>query len=398
MGSRETGNLIAELTSAISNISGLPDKLTFIRDNMNLGVPMDRIMLYSILDEEHLKFEHGFWGEDSLSTLNNLRVPMRETVFGQCIASGKTSILHATARMTDPDLPAALLENVVNETGKQADSMKTFVLVPLREADGVIGLLTAAVESAAEPPEERVLLLNQVSPLIAAALRFEQNQDELGRYRKARKYADQVNSYLERRFLESTHKIKRIAKELAPKDPESPEEKEKKRLAKGILAETRSFTTLPIPGTSENGRSPEEFGKWLGELGKRAGESMGVQFQLEMEPSVSDLLYKRLGRSFRNLFWVAQEAVENVIQHSQAKQLAIGLNRNGEEIQFTITDDGEGLVRTAGTEDPRKGTGLKAIRNLTGNTGGRVEYARDDNGYGFRLKLIWDARYKELKS
>jgi len=69
--------------------------------------------------------------------------------------------------------------------------------------------------------------------------------------------------------------------------------------------------------------------------------------------------------------------------------------KNENTINLTITDDGEGLIRTAGSDNPQKGTGLKAIRNLIGNSGGTLKMGRGSNGWGLSLEIVWRMEYSD---
>ena len=59
---------------------------------------------------------------------------------------------------------------------------------------------------------------------------------------------------------------------------------------------------------------------------------MANGFKNKLESSVETLLYR-----------VIQEAVNNVIKHAKAKNLAVMLNRSSIGIATTIQDDGQGF-------------------------------------------------------
>ena len=392
-GSKETGALLAGITNAISNISGLPEKLQFLKRHVNPGVEFERVLLYSLMDEEHLKFEDGFWNESSLTRFKNLRIPMRETPFGQSIASGKPQHLGVQKNIKMPDLPELLVQeiNALKDTEEnwpdhKDDNTSAYILVPLREADKVIGLITFASSDNSLINEDKIRLMEQISPLIAASLRYEQNKEELSHYRSTQGYSDHVSSYLEGRFFESIRKMGQVVDDLPRiREPELPE---------SILADIESLSRLPIPGRNGE-RTGDEFKRWLEELGRRAETGTGISLKLDIHDQGVDALREHIGPSFRNLFWISKEAVDNVIQHSQANNLEITLDQTPDEILFRITDDGEGLVRTAGTDTPRNGAGLKAIKNLTANTGGKITFGRAANGYGLSVNIIWSMKYKD---
>ena len=62
----------------------------------------------------------------------------------------------------------------------------------------------------------------------------------------------------------------------------------------------------------------------------------------------------------RHLFRIAQEAVNNALKHSQAKQLNIRLTESEGRVRLEITDDGKGLPKASRTSPS---IGLQVMRH-----------------------------------
>jgi two-component system sensor histidine kinase DesK len=114
------------------------------------------------------------------------------------------------------------------------------------------------------------------------------------------------------------------------------------------------------------------------ELLAAAGIRCMVQEQAGVLPSSIEAL----------LTWVVREGVTNVIRHSRAKQCLMTLDRQGDEIRLTVTDDGRGDGRALApvTAIGQSGNGLRGIAERVAALEGRCEAGSVD-GRGFRLAV-----------
>ena len=70
-----------------------------------------------------------------------------------------------------------------------------------------------------------------------------------------------------------------------------------------------------------------------------------------------------------HLFRIAQEAVNNAARHGKAKQIAISLTTNEHAATLSVTDDGLGMVQTAGSTN---GMGISIMRYRASALGGEL--------------------------
>jgi PAS domain S-box-containing protein len=89
-----------------------------------------------------------------------------------------------------------------------------------------------------------------------------------------------------------------------------------------------------------------------------AAESSGITFERKLD-SVDDVFS---GDAATNLYRVAQECLNNILKHSQAKTVRVKLERDVREVRLRIEDDGQGfdLGERNGTKTPL-GFGLRNI-------------------------------------
>jgi two-component system sensor histidine kinase DesK len=80
------------------------------------------------------------------------------------------------------------------------------------------------------------------------------------------------------------------------------------------------------------------------------------------------------------LGWVVREATTNVLRHSGARSVTVGLTTTDDEVALTVTDDGRG-------GDGPPGAGLAGLAERVEALGGRLE-AGPVAGLGFRLAAV----------
>jgi two-component system sensor kinase FixL len=85
-----------------------------------------------------------------------------------------------------------------------------------------------------------------------------------------------------------------------------------------------------------------------------------------------------------HLYRIAQEAVNNAMRHSQAKEICITLSQTADRIQLQVQDNGIGIdsVMKAGTASETRGLGLRTMLYRAGMIGGtlHIEAGPDHRG------------------
>lgn len=89
------------------------------------------------------------------------------------------------------------------------------------------------------------------------------------------------------------------------------------------------------------------------------------------------------------LFRIAQEAMSNVVRHSQAKNLVIRLEKGSDQVTMTLSDDGQGLdlTRTTPASDSTRGLGLAGMRERASLVRGQVSI-ESSAGKGTTVQVI----------
>ncbi len=85
------------------------------------------------------------------------------------------------------------------------------------------------------------------------------------------------------------------------------------------------------------------------------------------------------------LGWVVREATTNVLRHSRAGTVTIGLAEDGVRAVLTVTDDGRGAEDPITVLGASPGSGLAGLRERVGALGGELAAGPVDGG-GYRLQ------------
>jgi signal transduction histidine kinase/ActR/RegA family two-component response regulator len=90
------------------------------------------------------------------------------------------------------------------------------------------------------------------------------------------------------------------------------------------------------------------------------------------------------------IYRVMQEALKNVAQHSTATRVSISLKKNGEGIEFAVSDNGKGfdLDRVPFRTRPWIGLGLVSMRERIEHSGGTFD-VRSGDGTGTIIRASW---------
>jgi two-component system sensor histidine kinase NreB len=130
-------------------------------------------------------------------------------------------------------------------------------------------------------------------------------------------------------------------------------------------------------------RTLEEIGL-LAAIRKEArdvSKNSGIKGQLELPPGLDKLGYEIEVAIYRSL----QEALHNIVKHSQAKNFTVRLQRSAGRVCLAVEDDGVGLC---GKRDSRSRTfGLLGMRERIAALGGKVQI-RSREGKGTRIRVV----------
>lgn len=121
----------------------------------------------------------------------------------------------------------------------------------------------------------------------------------------------------------------------------------------------------------------------LGAAVRQLAESAASRFHLDLELGLQDPLPSLSPDVEEVIYRIAQEAIENVSRHAQARRLRVHLSHNGDGMTLTVADDGIGFNSK---ESPAGHYGLVGMRERAELAGGRL-IIESEKGKGTKVTL-----------
>lgn len=116
-------------------------------------------------------------------------------------------------------------------------------------------------------------------------------------------------------------------------------------------------------------------------LGENAASQSGAGLSLELPPN----LEKLAPDVEQCIFRVAQESLENIVRHAEARHISIQLKREDPRLVLTISDDGQGF--DPAQVDAQKHFGLKGLHERVEMFSGELQI-HSQAGKGTTIRLI----------
>lgn len=129
-----------------------------------------------------------------------------------------------------------------------------------------------------------------------------------------------------------------------------------------VIGELRAHT-LHLAHDKETPVALEEA---LTTVAERMSGLSAVHIEVDLPPDVARQFAPRESLHLVN---IAREALSNSVRHGQATRVRIALRRVGDEVEFSVTDNGSGFAPSGAVD----GQGLKNIRERARTLGGRCE-------------------------
>ena len=172
------------------------------------------------------------------------------------------------------------------------------------------------------------------------------------RARVARDLHDEVNQSLTGLLLRLEAARERAPMELAHELAET------KALANQAMQELLTLARTLRPTALDDLGLKAALSALVDELGRKSG----IETSFEGTGALTDVPMDVQLVAYR----VAQEALSNAAQHSEAQQIAVRLDRDGEGIQLSVSDDGRGFT----FDQAARGLGLGGMRERALLVGG----------------------------
>ncbi len=398
-GARQANDTLVAVSRISAATSGLTDLNAILPIVLNTTLSlMDGVVGgIMLLDNEtgmlSYRVHHGL--SDKYAT--EMRLRLGEGVAGQVAQSGRPILLDDIS--SNPN--AARLDLISTE------GIRAFVSIPLRARERVLGVLNVASRRARCFTREDLHLLGTIGDQLGIAIEHARLYERLAKARERyRQVARQV-------LLSQEEERKRIAREL---HDETSQSLTGLALTLQVLiqsAEAAGVQDSEFRGTLEKAHSlavqiSSDVSRLIANLRptlldtlglipaiRRYAETnlapLGVNVSIESEEVTSPPEEVEAG-----LFRWAQGAIGNIMQHSQARNVTVSCNREGDELVLRIRDDGRGfnVLEITGVEETGRGAGLFSMKERISLLGGNcTAESRPEQGtvVTARVPIFWSS-------
>lgn len=365
---------LSHISRAIRGLNDLDAILKIALDNV-LEIINGAIGGILLLDEDTKTLSYRVQRGLSPRYVAEIRMSLGQGIAGRVAQSGEPLLVEDVSkdpRTAHPDLVSG-------------EGLKGFVSIPLKAKNKVAGVMNVASHLAGRFGADDVSLLNSIGDYLGTAI------EQAKLYERLNKGKERYQTLLARAITIQEEERKRIARELHDDTGQSltalslnmqaisemmEMSNEENDDIKALLKRTHS---IAVHAGGELTRLIRELRPTLLDtLGLSAAlrnlaesnlASRGIEVTTEFKG-----LEKRLPTEMElALLRITQEAINNIVRHSEAKKAAISLERNDKECILCVEDDGKGFdVGLIKSIDPTgRGAGLFGMKERVTLVGGK---------------------------
>lgn len=394
------------LSRVSAAISGLRDLEPILRVGLDSVLEMMKgnIGGVMLLDEQTNTLSYSISIGLSETYAKDMEMRLGEGIAGKVAQNGRAILLENIS-----EDPSAAHSDLIKTEG-----LKAFLSVPLRAKDKILGVLNVASPMPRHFSQRDMYLLYSIGDILGTAI------EQAKLYKRLRESRKRYQTLLRQMITIQEEERKRIARDLHDETSQQ------------LTALTLNLQALIEMMEMGNVKDPE-----IKAMVKRT-HNIAVQAHAEVSRLIRELrptLLDTLGlpAAIRNLaetnlaskgihvttefkgmeqrlsaeteltlFRVAQEAMSNIVRHSQAKKAMISLECNKNECILCIEDDGKGFNVSEITriEKDGRGAGLFGVRERVAAVGGEA-YVESQSGKGAKaiakVPVVRSTKYAEDK-
>lgn len=311
-------------------------------------------------------------------------IPVRQNLLGIVIREGSGRISND-----------ALNDHQRGGQPRGHPTVRTFLGVPLKVGDGVIGMIGVANHPQGYTRDDERLLstfANQAAVAIENARLYESQREMIERMRvldRERSESERERVLRDERARIATHLHDEIEQAIfvvglrIKSELERPDllEETRRRLdeVRQLLARITAALKEIVFTTSESVLAQQDLPTAV----RRLVEDLGRRLGLETHLIVDGRPVSAGPEADAVLFQVAQRAVLNVVRHSHAHAALISLHYTDEQVQLVVQDDGVGAapeVLDQLTTEKSNGFGLISARRQVAALGGSFDVSNGEEG------------------
>jgi signal transduction histidine kinase len=363
---------LSRISSAVSGLWHLDEILNVALDTV-LEIIHGTIGGILLLDERTQELHYQVQRGLSAKYAEEVRLPVGEGIAGTVAHTGEPLLLEDISKD-----PRTLHLDLVS-----AEGLKGFVSVPLRAKNEVVGVMNVASHMPGHFAKEDMYLLDSIGYQLGVAI------EQAKLYERLSSATERYHSLLQHALTAQEEERKRIARELHDGTSQMLTGLALNLQAAMDIAEMTGIKEARMEERLKKARdlavqTSIEVTKLINDLRPTLLDSLGlapaIQRYVEtwlhpkgISATVKTRGHERLPSEVEvALFRITQEAINNIMKHSEAKSVDIDLKCDGEKCVLRIKDDGKGfdVDEITKVEKTGRGVGLFGMKERVTLVGG----------------------------
>ncbi|MDY7019475.1 MAG: GAF domain-containing sensor histidine kinase [Chloroflexota bacterium] len=369
-------NLVA-LSRVSAAISGLQDLDTILRiglDNV-LKIMNGTIGGIMLLDESTQTMSYRVYHGLSTKYAEEMHLRLGEGIAGKVAQSGRSTLLEDISSDSSAARPDLI----------SLESLKAFISVPLRAKDNVLGVVNVASCMSHHFTKEDMHLLHSIGDQLGIAI------EQARLYKRLNDARERYQILLRQALTIQEEERKRIARELHDETSQ-----DLTALALNLQAVTEMMEMDSVENTEIKAmlkkthtiavHASAEVTKIIRELRPTLLDTLGLPAavrnlaETNLVPKGINVSTELKGMDRRlspetelSLFRIVQEAMSNVVKHSEAKSATICLECDANKCVLRVEDDGKGfnVSEITSIDQKGRGAGLFGMKERVTAAGGK---------------------------
>ncbi|MFW6125987.1 MAG: GAF domain-containing protein [Chloroflexota bacterium] len=378
---------LSRISSAVSGLYDLDAILRIALDSV-LEIVNGAIGGILLLDEATDMLYYRVYRGVSPRYAEEVRMAMGEGIAGRVAQTGEPILLEDIS--TDP--------RAVRPDLLQADGVRGMVSIPLKVRDRVVGVMNVASNVPGRFGSDDASLLNSIGDYLGAKV------EQARLYERLVRAGERYQALLQHALTAQEEERKRIARELHDETSQALTSLTLSLQAIIGMARMKGLDDEELMDMLRKTQSQavyvgNEIVNLMKELRPTLLDELGMSTAIHryakdsLQPQGIDIDAEFNGTDQRlpmevevTLFRVAQGAIGNILEHSQAKKASINVECTDTECRMQIEDDGRGfdVSKLTEVESSGRGAGLFTMKERVRLVGGRCQ-VQSQPGRGTRV-------------
>jgi signal transduction histidine kinase len=369
---------LSTLSRISSVVTGLRDLDTILRNALDSVLELINADIGGILlwDGETETLRYRVYRGLSPSYAESLQLSPGEGIAGKVAQTGEPILLEDISKDPHTARPVSI----------RAEGIRGFISIPLKSKAKVLGVMNVASHAVGRFGADDVSLLSSIGDYLGTAI------EQANLYERLERARERYQALLRHALTAQEQERKRIARELHDETSQAITSLTLSLQAIMAMAEMKGITDAEFMSKVKTTYSfavhaGYEIVRLMKELRPTLLDELGLAAAIHryakdsLQAKGINVVAKFIGMEERlppeievTLYRVAQGLIGNILEHSEAKNVSIKLERSANECILRIEDDGRGfdVSKVTQVEASGRGAGLFTMRermSLVGGTG-----------------------------